>query len=85
MTASTSVFHSVDVGDGTSLRPWHVADISQDGARLRVGSACDVPDHFTLLVKGDVAKLFKCQVIWRSETHVGVKFALTAHRERDSA
>jgi hypothetical protein len=85
MTATSSLFHCVDAGDGTSFRPWHIDDISKDGARLRVDAADDVPDHFTLLVKGKVMKLFKCEVVWRSPSHVGVKFEHGESRERDSA
>jgi hypothetical protein len=84
MTVNTSIFHSIDVGDGSPYRPRHVADMSKDGARLYVGAALDVPDHFTLLVKGEVLKLFKCQVVWRSNSHVGVKFEQSLSRERDS-
>jgi hypothetical protein len=63
MSANVSLFHSVEVGNGTSFRPWHLADISKDGARLRVDAAGDVPDRFTLLVKGEVMKLLKCRVV----------------------
>ena len=74
MTAIGHVFHCVDVGNGSSLHPWHIADLSKDGAKLRVDAAVQVPDHFTLLVRGDVIRLLRCRVVWRSASHVGVKF-----------
>jgi len=52
---------------------------------LRVEGADGVPERFTLLVKGNVQKLLRCQVVWRSASHVGVKFEQSATPERDSA
>ena len=85
MTANIRLFHCINAGDGTSFRPWHIDDISKDGARLRVAGADGVPERFTLLVKGNVQKLLRCQVVWRSASHVGVKFEQSATPERDSA
>jgi hypothetical protein len=69
------LYYCTEIGDGSSHRPWHLDEISDRGARLRVDVPDDVPDRFTLLLKGDVVKLRRCQVVWRSASHVGVEFA----------
>jgi hypothetical protein len=47
---------------------------SEGGARLLVDDPARVPDRFTLVQKGQVTTLRKCRVVWRSDSHVGVKF-----------
>jgi hypothetical protein len=73
--ASAELFHCTEIGDGSSRRPWHLDEISDRGARLRVDVPDEVPDRFTLLLKGDVVRIRKCHVVWRSASHVGVEFA----------
>ena len=85
MTVKSTLFHSIDVGDGSSFRPWHIVDISKDGARLRVDTECEIPERFTLMVKGASVKFINCKVAWRSDTHVGVKFEQPEDAARDSA
>ena len=51
---------------------WSIAPTR--GARLLVDDPDCVPDEFTLVQKGTVATLWKCRVVWRSGSHVGVKF-----------
>jgi hypothetical protein len=72
------LFYCTEIGDGSSRRPWHLDEISERGARLRVDLPGDVPDRFTLLLKGDVVRIHKCHVVWRSESHIGVEFAASA-------
>ena len=71
---STDLYYCTEIGDGSSHRPWHLDEISERGARLRVDAPEDVPERFTLLLKGDVVKVRRCQVVWRSASHIGVEF-----------
>ena len=48
-----------------------VSNLSQMGARLEVHSP--VPDTFQLVFDGDGSRR-SCNVVWRKETRVGVKF-----------
>ncbi|MGE3991939.1 PilZ domain-containing protein [Pseudorhodoplanes sp.] len=80
-----NVYHCTEIGDGTPQRPWHLDEISERGARLRVDEPQNVPDHFTLLLKGGVIRIRKCQVIWRSASHVGVKFVHVTHANREES
>jgi hypothetical protein len=47
---------------------------SEAGARLLVDDPARVPDQFTLVQKGPVTTLWKCRVMWRSDSLIGVKF-----------
>lgn len=78
-------YYCTEIGDGTSHRPWHLDEISETGARLRVDAPDAVPDCFTLLLKGEVVRVRRCQVVWRSESHVGVEFASQPEHEGDCA
>jgi hypothetical protein len=71
---SNGLYYCTALGDGSSHRPWHLDEISECGARLRVDAPEQVPERFTLLLKGDVVKVRRCQVIWRSSSHIGVEF-----------
>ena len=47
-------------------------DISERGARIRVGSPASAPQEFLIQLGKGLARW--CQVVWRSETAIGVKF-----------
>lgn len=84
--STADLYYCTEIGDGSSRRPWHLDEISERGARLRVDRPQDVPDRFTLLLKGEVVTVRRCQVIWRSASHVGVAFADAERaRRKDSA
>ena len=53
--------------------PCMVKDLSEEGARLQIASPDPVPDTFELLVDLDGLE-FECEVVWRSEKQVGVRF-----------
>ncbi len=74
MQAENRIFYCSQTGDGSPHRPWCLVDITNEGARLLVGSSESIPDRFTLLLKDDVVKIRKCSVVWRSESHIGVTF-----------
>lgn len=47
-------------------------DISELGARVRVGAPASAPQEFLILLGKGLSRW--CQVIWRSDTAIGVKF-----------
>jgi hypothetical protein len=74
MRPGETTYFCLETGDGSSSRPWSLIERSDGGARLLVDDPARVPDQFTLVQKGSVTTLWKCRVVWRSESHVGVKF-----------
>jgi hypothetical protein len=50
-----------------------VRNFSGAGAALDVTSPVGIPDHFTLFLQADGTHL-PCQVVWRKEKRIGVKF-----------
>jgi hypothetical protein len=51
-----------------------MANVSVAGAKLFMRSPADVPDNFVLVLakKGEVRRL--CEVTWRSDDSIGVRF-----------
>lgn len=54
--------------------PCVVRDLSDDGARLQVACGESVPDTFEMIVELDGLSC-ACEVVWRQETRVGVRFS----------
>lgn len=52
--------------------PCTIADVSATGARLTTDHMDLLPDQFDLALNADVMR--KCQVVWRRQNQVGVKF-----------
>jgi hypothetical protein len=59
-----------------------LADISEGGARLALGSAREVPAEFTLLLSRDGAIQRRCRVLWRTAADIGVEFTAVTSDER---
>jgi hypothetical protein len=74
MSPGETTYFCLETGDGSTSRPWSLVERSEGGARLLVDDPARVPDRFTLVQKGAVTTLRKCRVVWRSDSHVGVKF-----------
>lgn len=47
-------------------------DVSELGARIRVGDPRLAPQEFLILLDKGLSRW--CQVMWRSETEIGIKF-----------
>lgn len=47
-------------------------DISNSGARLRVGDPRSAPQEFLIMLTGGLKRW--CRVMWRSDTEVGIMF-----------
>jgi hypothetical protein len=51
-------------------------DISAGGARLEVKDPARFPDEFTLILSERGKVLRRCEVVWRSEKYLGVRFQI---------
>jgi hypothetical protein len=67
---------ALDVGDGSASTACEIIDISEGGARLRPMMCApeSMPDSFNLWISKSGKVLRRCNVAWRSDTEVGVKF-----------
>lgn len=64
----------VEGSDGPAgALPCVVLDISKSGARLHVHSPTETPDRFQLVVESENSS-HRCEVVWRRDNEVGVKF-----------
>jgi hypothetical protein len=59
---------------GRSMARCGIVDISETGARLKFTNARTIPATFTLYVEED-GFFVECEVVWRREGRVGVRFA----------
>jgi hypothetical protein len=62
---------SIEFGGGAV--PCTIRSISSSGAALEVTSPLWFPDHFILLLVSEGLRR-ACQIVWRREMRVGVKF-----------
>lgn len=67
---------TIAVGGDQAAMPCVVRDFSDDGARLQVACGQAVPETFELVVELDGISC-ACEVVWRKETRVGVRFTDT--------
>jgi len=51
-----------------------MSDLSSAGARLRVDPAADIPNRFLLLLSEDGSVRRLCEIIWRQNDQMGIKF-----------
>jgi hypothetical protein len=63
---------SIRIDDDSPDQPCVVWDLSNGGAKLAAGRPLLLPERFTLLFSGAVQR--RCQIMWRDEKFVGVKF-----------
>lgn len=59
-----------------------MVNVSAGGARLRQLESIEVPDKFALLLTSNGTVRRQCEVAWRSEKEIGVKF-ISAQSARD--
>lgn len=64
----------INVGDGSPLRPCTLYDVSESGAQIVIPAPDDLPEQFCLILGFVGAAQRHCQVAWRAEKRVGVKF-----------
>jgi len=61
-------------GNNVPVENCWIVDISASGAQLKVKSADTVPNRFILLLSRDGRLQRQCEVVWRSENAIGVRF-----------
>src|SRR5262245_4027927 len=61
-----------EIDSSVALCTCQILDISDGGARLKVGDPGDIPDGFLLVLYGKSYR--HCEVRWRSASEVGVQF-----------
>jgi hypothetical protein len=64
----------IDPGDGSPPRECSLCDASKEGAQLMVADPASLPERFILALSADGAARRRCQIIWRQEKLVGVRF-----------
>jgi len=52
-----------------------IIDISETGAQLQLRNNVDVPGELVLLIGGKNAAKRECQIVWRSENRLDVRFS----------
>ncbi|ODT69089.1 MAG: hypothetical protein ABS75_18135 [Pelagibacterium sp. SCN 63-23] len=60
------------VNNGFSTFDCTIRNLSETGAKLRVVSAVGIPLHFQLAL--DDGRTFDCEIAWRKQTELGVRF-----------
>jgi len=60
------------VNDGFSTFDCTVRNLSDTGAKLVISSSLAIPQRFELAMQD--GRRFTCEVAWRSETEIGVRF-----------
>lgn len=60
--------------DGRPLGACRMKDISTGGARLAHSIAADLPDHLVLAFSRNGVVRRHCQIAWRTENQLGVRF-----------
>jgi hypothetical protein len=64
-------------GNGAEAMPCIFTDVSEDGARVKVVGAEDVPAIVELMMS-ERAEGRRCHVVWRSKSEVGLRFDMPA-------
>jgi hypothetical protein len=74
----------IDTADGRVLKGT-LADASETGARVRLESPPDLPGRVLLRLTEAAAPRRVCDVMWRSETELGLRFQTRAAPLRKKA
>lgn len=62
------------LGAGSAPIPCIMLDVSSAGARLRFDEKIPTPDEFILVMSRDRRVNRRCEVVWRKDNSVGVRF-----------
>lgn len=60
------------INDGFSTFDCTVRNLSETGAKLALSSSLTIPHRFELAMHD--GRQFSCEVAWRTETEIGVRF-----------
>jgi hypothetical protein len=72
----------IDCGDGSPARPCLLDDISASGARVTMETTKGIPDRLLLLLASNPGALRGCDVVWRDDKQLGLKFVNAPKRTR---
>jgi hypothetical protein len=64
---------------GANVRSCSVSDASEGGARIQIQDPTDVPDRFVLSLSRRGPPCRKCQVVWRTDAALGVRWESQGH------
>ncbi|MGL4287533.1 MAG: PilZ domain-containing protein, partial [Phreatobacter sp.] len=64
----------ISFDDGPCAIPCSLADVSETGARIMLGSAADMPQQFELTLTQNGRVTRRCLVVWRDDRALGVRF-----------
>jgi hypothetical protein len=59
---------------GTHVQGCSICDASEGGAQIHIKNPADIPDQFVLSLSGRGPPCRKCQVVWRTDDALGVKW-----------
>ena len=62
---------------GERIGPCQVKDVSQGGAMLVHSHADELPRQFVLALSRNGRVRRRCQIVWQSTKHIGVRFTET--------
>jgi hypothetical protein len=62
--------------DGSVSSRCVMLDVSATGARLRIQTTSAVPDEFTLVLSKGGRVRRRCQIVWRREDIMGIRFLI---------
>ena len=68
---------------GSIVGPCRMANVSATGANLILRTPTDVPDSFVVLLAKNAKVRRQCEVAWRSEKIVGVRFVLSSSSQQE--
>ena len=60
--------------DGSALGYCKTSNVSKSGAKLTFQKLFDVPDNFALAFSANGKVTRACQVMWRKDNEIGVRF-----------
>ena len=60
--------------NGLPATPCRIVDMSETGAQLEASPETNIHDEFILLIGAHTSVRRRCQVIWRSNSRIGVRF-----------
>jgi hypothetical protein len=64
----------ITAGKGASVVDCTLSDISESGARIKFEKPGELPEGFILMFTANGQPSRWCRVVWRSDSHVGVRF-----------
>ena len=60
--------------DGQQIGPCEVKDVSEGGAMLVRSNPDELPRQFVLSLSRDGRVRRRCQIVWQTTNHIGVRF-----------